>query len=127
MTKMESEGCCYAGFFDLEGNSWAQSKQPGFTVSQDQVKKIIQGIRSPGSNDLRAGGISLGDKNLLCINVSENAAVFKQKGEGCDKVMVCVGCSNTGAIVGMSHAGEREKASRASVEKYTEYLKSVGY
>lgn len=125
---MEGEGCCYVGFFDHEGNKWAESKSPEINPTSTQVKKIVDGIRPPRSVNLMAGGITLGDKNLLCVAITDHTAVFKQKGDDAsDKVMVCVGCFNQGTVVGVSHAGEREKASRIAVEKYVDYLRSINY
>lgn len=128
ITNMEGEGCCYAGLYDLEGNVWAQSKSPVLTISPQQIQHIVKGIKKPNEVDLRALGAKFGDAKFLVVILSDNLAVLKQLGgESNNKYMVCVGVCGRCVVVGASTAGEKEKCSRLSVEKYAEYLRGLGY
>jgi hypothetical protein len=126
ITNMEGEGCCFAGLFDLDGNPWAQSKSPMLAVTPQQVQHVIKGIK--GSADLRGQGVMFGQTKFLVVILTDNLVVLKQLGgDSSNKYMVCVGLCNRCVVIGASTAGEKEKCSRLSVEKYAEYLRSLSY
>lgn len=125
---MEGEGCIYAALFDNEGNKWAESKNACLKVTPEQVQYLVKGIRPPNSVDLRAQGVRLGDRKFLVVALTENTLVLKQLGgDSNDKYMACVGVFNRGLCIGAAPAGEREKCSRMSVEKYADYLRNMNY
>ncbi|PVD35928.1 hypothetical protein C0Q70_02897 [Pomacea canaliculata] len=125
---MEGEGCSYVGFFDLQGNKWAESRNPILAITPEQIRHIVNAIASSNTVDLRASGAKLGTRKFICVFQDENVVVLKQLGgDADDKLMVSVGRFFKGCVVGAAPGGEREKCSRISVEKYTEYLKSINY
>lgn len=128
VVNMEKEGCKYVGFFDFNGNKWAETKSPVLHITADQIQHIVRGIKSPNTVDLRAQGAKLGGHKFICLNVEERIAVLKQlSGNSNEKLMVCIGCFNKGCVIGAALAGEREKCCRLSVEKCVEYLRANKY
>lgn len=123
---LEGEGCIYASIFDQDGNKWAESCNPVLGVTQAQVQQVVKGIKTPSQLDLRASGVKLGDRKFLVVDLTDSCVILKQIG-GDDKLMACAGVTTKGVVIGASSPGEKEKASRISVEKIVDYLKGAGY
>ena len=123
---MEKEGCCFAGIFSLDGNPWAQSKNGALQCQAAQIAQVAAGLKNPNTVDLRATGVKFGDVKFIFVMQADNLVVLKQLtgGDPSNKIMACVGLCKTCVIVCGSVA-PNEKASRGSVEKYTDYLRGL--
>ncbi|XP_076437500.1 uncharacterized protein LOC143276724 isoform X2 [Babylonia areolata] len=120
VTSMEGEGCQYSGFFGQDGNKWAESPNACLKINKDHIENMVKGLKSSTINTGQS--VLFGDRKFLVVNTSGETAVMKQLG-GEDKMMACVSLTRTGVCVGAA-CGEKEKCSRASAEKFAEYLKT---
>ncbi|ESK95778.1 profilin ii [Moniliophthora roreri MCA 2997] len=107
-----------AAILGLKGGVWATS--PGFNVSPEEQKAIINGFNSPGA--VQASGLRIAGEKYITINASEQSINLKKGPDG--GVLVK---TTQAVLVAVYKAPIQQTEATVVVEGLGDYLRSVNY
>ncbi|KAK0533645.1 profilin, required for normal timing of actin polymerization in response to thermal stress [Tilletia horrida] len=107
-----------AAIIGLKGGVWAKS--PGFDVSADEQKALIEGFTNPTS--VQASGLHIAGKKYFTLQVNDRSYYGKQGPDG----ISCVK-TNQAVLIGLYVSPTQPGDANKTVEGLADYLIGSGY
>ncbi|KAI8640345.1 profilin [Parasitella parasitica] len=107
-----------AGIYGLDGNPWATS--PGFKVSNEEVKKIIEGFSNLDS--VQANGVYINSNKYFTLKCEDNYIYCKKDNTG-----ACIVKTTQALLIGMYGENMQAGDCNKTVQGLGDYLISVRY